>query len=219
MSKAKKTVWDFAGGIAWGDRFESFTPEELNTLEVFSSNAQELAERPFFSSPINFSFKASPEESYQRLAHAGDDAMRSVSMNFRQLWSKDEPRRFEKVHELVRTHAKPGAADGVDIAALLSSLMRRYQEAKAEVAMKHVWKDDPMGEPKETFTAELVIDTWLYGGAFHTDADKRAFVKSWIPSTYEFTFVKAMRRTAVLMWELDVLVRGAIEEAAAVTVA
>lgn len=215
MSKPEKTVWDVADDITWGHRFESFTLEELRKLEVFTVHAVELAERPFFSSPINFSFKASPEESYQRLAHAGDDALRSVAMNFRQLWSPKERSRFEKVHELLRTHAKPGVVDGVDLSELLSSLERRYRVAKAEVAMKHVWVHDPMGQPKETFTVDFVIDRWLYSGKFHTEDDKQDFVESWNPTTYEYTVIKWMRRVAVLMWELDILVRGALEEAGA----
>lgn len=213
MSKSAKTVWDIPEDFQWGDRFESFSPDELRRLETYHELARDMGERPFFSSSVKMSFKASPEESYQHLEHAGDDALRSVSMTFRQMWS-DQPTRVEGVHQLLYDHAKRGSADGVDVRALLSSIIRRYNAAKSEEMMKHVWEHDPFGEPKASFSAEYVIDQWFYSGTrFHWDDDKQAFVESWSREAIEFSYIKAMQNVAGVMWELDVMVAGALEEA------
>lgn len=217
MKKAPE-VWDVVERLKWGHRFEPFTDDELRTLQVYSQHARGLAERPLFSKPLRFAF-ASTAEKPERLQYAGEDALRSTSMHFRQLWSKEERTRFEKVHELIRTHIRGGRIDGVDLKPVLGSVMSRYQSAKAYEAMKHVWADDPMGEPKESFSAEYVIECWLYSDPFHTDDDKVKFRESWTPEGFDFTVIKAMRSVAALMWELDVLVQGALEEAEGAAVA
>lgn len=201
----------------WSSRFESFTEDELRTLRLYDRLAHELGQRTFFQSPQRLSVKASDEESYERLEHAGEDSLRSMAMTFRQLWQQGEPANFESVRAILRRRVAP-SAEGAEALALVDALGRSYKDARREVLMKHVWQDDPMGKPKEVFRTARVVDDWLNGFAFHSDADKAKRVESWSPTSYEWSLIKAINDLAGVMWEMHIVVMGALaavqEEAA-----
>jgi hypothetical protein len=205
-------LFDRLLAIDWSQRFESFDEAELQQLRLYDKLAQDLGRSSFFAAPLTFSVKASPEESYQHLEHAGHDALRSMMMTFRQLWSAKEPARFDATRALLRRHALP-ARDGVDAVELLDEVGTRFKQATSEVMMKNVWKDDPVGEPINVIRARQVIDDWFYAGAFHTDEEKAGRVRRWSPKTYEFTLAKAIHDVAYVMWELQVVVGGVLSAA------
>jgi hypothetical protein len=60
---------------AWDGRFGPLTAPQLQQLRRYHELAHELGRSSFFSQRLTFSVKASPEESYERLEHAGQDAL------------------------------------------------------------------------------------------------------------------------------------------------
>lgn len=201
---------DTLAATEWNERFAPLSPAQLRQLRRYDELAHELGRSAFLSERLTFSVKASPEESYQRLEHAGYDALRSMSMSFRQLWNDGEPARFQTVRQLLRDNALP-PGDEADVRLLLDVLGARFKDATRAEMMRIVWPDDPMGEPKEVIRARQVIDDWLYSGAFHADPDRIARVERWSPTAYEFTLAKALHGVVAVMWELHVVVEGALE--------
>lgn len=202
-------LFDTLASTDWRGRFDDFDETELRRLRLYDKLAHELGHSSFFSQPLTFSVKASPEERYRRLEHAGHDALRSMTMTFRQLWSNKEPARFEAIRALLRNRALP-AHDRVEVVPLLDLLGSRLKQAAAGEMMKHVWKDDPFGTPIEVTYARQVIDDWLYAGPFHADEEKIERVERWSPETYEFTLAKAIRSVSYVFWELHIVVGGAL---------
>ena len=68
-------LWDTLATTDWSRRFESFEDDQLWQLHRYSELADELGKSSFFAQPVNFSFRASVQESYQRLDHAGAAAV------------------------------------------------------------------------------------------------------------------------------------------------
>jgi hypothetical protein len=210
MAYGPLTLIDALVSMDVRSRFESFDDSERNLMVRYHEVCRALGSSTFFSNPVRLSVKAAPDESYERLDHAGRDPLRSMTMDFRQLWMKKEPVRFHAVLGLLRRRAVSAPlADNTE--AILDLLGRRHRRERGVGLMKHVWADDPMGPPIREFTAEQVIDDWLNGGAFHFDADAADRVASWSPAAYEWSLVKAVRGIAGVCWELDILV-GAIVE-------
>jgi hypothetical protein len=197
--------------IDWHGRFAPFTTTQLRQLRRYHELAHELGRSSFFSQRLTFSVKASPEESYQRLEHAGNDALRSMSMSFRQLWDAKEPARFDAVRQLLRDHALL-PRDQVDVRVLLDVLGSRFKAATRSDMMRIVWEDDPMGKPKEVIRARHVIDDWLYSGPFHADEERIARVERWSSKAYEFTLAKALHTIVGVLWELQIVVGGVLED-------
>lgn len=203
--------WDTLATVDWSARFEPFDDDQMWRLRRYSELAHELGKSTFFSAPIEFSFKASAEESYERLDHAGDDALRSMAMSFRQLWEDGEPAQFQTVRNLLRAHLLL-PRDRVDTRLLLDVLGQRYRGARREVMMKDVWEDDPIGEPKAVIRAEQVVNDWLYSGPFHGDKDKIARVARWSDTAYELSLIKAINGITGVIWEMQIVVMGATGE-------
>lgn len=193
----------------WHERFAPLTAPQLQQLRRYHELAHELGRSSFFSQRLTFSVKASPEESYQRLEHAGYDALRSMAMSFRQLWDASEPARFDAVRQLLRDKALP-TREGSYMRVLLDVLGSRFKAATRAEMMRIVWEDDPMGEPKEVIRARQVIDDWLYSGAFHADKARVARVQRWSTTSYEFTLAKALHAIVGVIWELQIVVGGVL---------
>jgi hypothetical protein len=204
-----RDVFDTLVETNWTSRFESFTDDELRRLRLYDQLADELGRRSFFSSPQRLSVKLSVEESYSRLEHAGEDSLRSMAMTFRHVWQPGEPANFDSIRSLLRSRAAPSRA-GAEAVGLLDVLGKRFKEARREEMMKHVWEDDPMGKPKKVFRASQVVDDWINGYAFHKDSDKAERVASWSPTQYEWTLTKAINEFAGVIWELHIVVMGAL---------
>lgn len=194
--------FDTLASTDWHGRFAPFTPPQLRQLRRYHELAHELGRSSFFSQRLTFSVKASPEESYQRLEHAGYDALRSMSMSFRQLWDAREPARFDAVRQLLRGNALP-PRDGVDVRVLLEVLGCRFKAATRSEMMR-------LSEPKEVIRARQVIDDWLYSGPFHADEARVARVERWSSTAYEFTLAKAIHAIVGVIWELQIIVGGAL---------
>jgi hypothetical protein len=75
----------------------------------------------------------------------------------------------------------------------------------------------PGGKPKDVIRARQVIEDWLYSGPFHAKKDKIERVKRWSPTAYEFTVTKAIHAVVGVMWELQIIVMGALGELATAT--
>lgn len=206
MTYGPKDFFDTLAETNWSDQFESFSAEERERLRLYSSLAYDLGQEDFHQEPLELSVRASPEESYQRLEHAGRTQLRSMAMVFRQLWMQGEPARFNDMRNLLRRRAAPGASD---VLTMLDLLGARYKAAAREVMMKNVWADDPMGEPISVVRAEQVIDDWLYSGPFHTDAEKVERVRAWSAVPYEYSLAKSILGVAAVMWEMDLIVQDA----------
>lgn len=186
----------------WQRRLTAFASDERRVLELFLQRAGELGQRTFFASP----HKLTVDGHGERIEHAGEDALRSMALTFRHLWQPGEPARFHTVLALIRSHVDRAAVDSEHTEALVDLIGVRYREACREVQMKHVWKHDPFGKPKEVFRASRVIDDWMNGVAFHSDEDKAGRVGSWSPVAYEWALVKSMHDIALVMWELHLIV-------------
>src|SRR4051794_28795987 len=98
-------LFDTLAQTDWSGRFESFDEDDMRDLRLYAKLAGELGRRPFFASPQRLSFKASAAESYQRFDPAGDDALRSMAVNSRQLVMEGNPAEFKRVRSLLRNHA------------------------------------------------------------------------------------------------------------------
>jgi hypothetical protein len=209
MSYGPKDLFDTLLALDWAGRFESFNADELRRLELYDSLAVELGERPFFAQPQVLTLKAGPDGSSQDLQHAGEDPLRSMAMTFRQLWMTGEPAEFQGVRGMLRKRAK-SPRDRVDVVVPLDELGRRYRDATREVRMKDVDRADPFGEPLRVHRARQVIDDWLYSGPFHTEPARVQRVQAWSRPGYEWALVESINEIASVMWELHLVVRGAL---------
>ena len=84
MTMGPKDLFDTLAETDWTARFESFDAAETRRLRLYDRVASDLGHASFFAQPQRLSVKASPDESYERFEHAGDDALRSMTMIFRQ---------------------------------------------------------------------------------------------------------------------------------------
>lgn len=212
MVVGPQTFFDALATLDVGSRFEPLTESQLDALGRYHQLAGELGTSTFFSGPVRLSVKASAAESYERLEHAGFDPLRSMTMSFRQLWMSKEPTRFHAILNILRSAIPTNGLGSTRTRAVLDHLGRRHRHARAISLMKHVRVDDPMGRPIREFTAEQVIDDWLYGGAFHFDPDAAERVASWSPNAYEWSLIKAITAVAGVCWELDLLVGAILEQ-------
>lgn len=208
MSSSATDLFERLAATDWSCRFESFSARDFELLALYDELASDLGRAGFFSQPQTLSVKAADDGSYEKLEHAGADALRSMTMTFRQLWSPKEPARFQKILAVLRTHALSEQTTD-----LLDEIGVAYRRATRQVHMKHVWKDDPMGAPIEEFRASDIIDDWFYSGPFHTDRTKQARVNSWSPTAYEWSLIKAINEIAGVMWQLRSVVAGVLAAA------
>jgi hypothetical protein len=202
------TLFDALASTDVGSRFGRFDFEDLDLLLRYHHICRALASSTFFSNPVRLSVKVAPDERYRRLDHAGRDPLRSMAMDFRQHWMKKEPARFHAILLILRRGIAPGP-HALQTRAILDHLGRRHRDKMKATLMRHVWADDPMGPSVREFTAEQVIDDWLYGGAFHFDADAARRVESWPSTHYEWSLINPITAIAGVCWELDLLA-GAI---------
>jgi hypothetical protein len=212
MCASAPDLFDRLAAIDWGDRFDTFSADEQQVLALYHALAQELGQHDFFAEPQRLSVGADDDGSYERVEHAGPHVLRSMTMVFRQMWSKREPAQASKVLSVLRRHAV-----GPSTVSLLDEIGEHLRAAGRRELMKHVWIDDPMGTPKQVFRAAEVIDDWLYSGAFHTDLDKKAKVAGWSAASYEGSLIKGIADVAAVMWELDIVVGGVLEAVAVST--
>ena len=210
MSIGPKDLFDTLVETDWSGRFESFDAAEIQRLRLYEHLASELGHASFFAAPQQLSVKVSPEESYERFGHAGHDALRSMTMIFRQLWRSGETAHYGAIRALLRNHAKP-TPRGAEAVVLLDVVGKRFKAERREVLMKHVWEHDPCGKPIREFRAARVLDDWFNGVLFHPDEEKAQHVRAWSPTAYEFSAVKAINRIAGVMWELHIVVAGVLD--------
>lgn len=210
MTTGAKDLFDTLVETDWSGRFESFNAADVRRLRLYDRLASDLGHASFFAQPQRLSAKASAEESYERFEHAGTDTLRSMTMIFRQLWQPGEAAQYDAIRALLREHAKP-TQRGAEAVVLLDAIGKRFKAKRRDVLMKHVWEHDPVGKPIRVFRAAGVLDDWFNGVLFHPDEDKEQRVRAWSPTAYEFSAVKAINRIAGVMWELHIVVAGALE--------
>jgi hypothetical protein len=212
MTIGPKDLFDTLVQTDWSGRFESFDIAETRRLRLYHRLASELGHASFFAKPQTLSLKVSPEESYELFEHAGEDALRSMTMIFRQLWQEGETTQYEAIRSLLRGHAKE-TERGVEAVALIDALGKRFKAERRQVLMKRVWEHDPVGEPIREVRAARVLDDWFNGALFHPDEEKAQSVRVWSATAYEFSAAKAVNRIAAIMWELDLIVGGVLATA------
>lgn len=184
--------------------FTRFEPEELSVLRRYHRLCRAIRESTFFQQPVRFHFGVDGET----LEHAGYDALRSMLADFRQLWMKREPTRFEKILELLRSHAEErGSGASAQAIIELDALAERNEEARSRPMMSFVDPDNPM-KVIENVPAEQAIDDWLYSGPFHLNPKKASRAAVWGDTAQEYTVTKVAREYAVLRSQLDVVVQG-----------
>jgi hypothetical protein len=177
--------------------FRPFSQEDLDLLGAYHDAVGGVASRPLFADGIKFSFSSGQNAGPPSLEHAGDDALRSVMIDFRRLWLQKERTHFTKVLTLLREHSEDESAT-----TMLNALGRDFREACRDELMATTDPKDP-GKTR-LIRARQVINDWLNGGSFHDDVDARERVKRWSPATYEFSLIKAVNRVSNVCLALDV---------------
>jgi hypothetical protein len=133
-------------------------------------------------------------------------------MDFPQLWMKGERTFFPRLRNRLRRNAVARAAPSSQEAVTqLDGIGRRYTTALNETMMSFVDPSRPLVSIKN-FTAEDIINNWLYAGAMHWDEEKVAFVERWSKVSYEFQLSKAIHALCDSYWELDLLVQRILNE-------
>lgn len=198
--------------IPCAEAFEGFDSSDTTTLRRYHEVCTALGESNFMSQGVRLTFKASRQESYRKLEHAGPAELRSVMMDVRQLWMKNERTHFPTVRNMLRRHAlaKRSAASVVAVEQI-DGIGHRYAEALRSPLMNFVDAANPM-LVLQSVTAEEVVKDWLYSGAAHWDQEREARVKRWSKDGYEFSLTKAMNSMCDVYWELDLFIQGILAQ-------
>jgi hypothetical protein len=182
--------------------FRPFDQDELRLLGAYHELVDGVAGRPLFAEGIKFRIGGGAESEPTILQHAGEDALRSVMIDFRRLWMQKEPTRFGNVLKLLREHS-----EDEETTASLDALGRDFKDACRDELMGIRDPSDPenMRKIKPIF-ARQVIDDWMNGDSFHGDPDARDRVSRWSPPAYEFSLIKAVNRISNVCLALDVVI-------------
>jgi len=198
--------------VRCADAFQGFDSVQATTLRRYHELCAALGESGFLSQRVRLTVKASRQESYEKLDHAGPAELRSAMMDLRQLWMQGDRTHFPTVRKMLRRSALAiGSSASEEAVQQLDGIGRRYKQALNTTLMSLVDPDNPMVRVKD-ISAEQVIDDWLYAGAAHWDEDRDARVKMWSKVSYEFSLSKALHALCDSYWELDVLVQGILDE-------
>jgi hypothetical protein len=197
--------------------FLPFSSELAQDIRFYRELCVRLGMSSFFNTKIQFSVRSGPDARGTKLDHAGRDALRSLMIDFRQLWGDGERAQFTKIRSQLRKNAAkrdgPSASQAV---ALLDDLGRRYKVEMDKAVMSFVAADNPFEHVKDVPASEVVGD-WLYGGEFHLDPEKAARRQMWSADAFEWSLIKTLHAAAGCYWELDVLVQGILAEPALLT--
>lgn len=188
--------------------FQAFSKEALDLLALYHELVGGVVGRPFFSGGVKFSFGAGRDGQPPSLQHAGEDALRSVMIDFRRLWLQKEPTRFGNVLGLMRKHAVDGA-----VIVALDELGRDFKDACRDGVMGKIDPSHPDNPEKIIpIRARQVIDDWINGDSFHGDPEARERVRRWSPPAYEFSLIKAVNRVSNVCLALDVPIAAILAE-------
>jgi hypothetical protein len=188
--------------------FAPFSSEMAQDIRFYRELCVRLGTSSFFNTKTEFSFHSGPEGRGTKLDHAGSDALRSLMVDFRQLWGDGERAQFTKVRSQLRKNAADGnTAAASQVVVLLDDLGRRYKLEMNKAVMSFVAPDNLFEHVKEVPASEVVGD-WLYGGEFHLDPEKAARRQMWSADAFEWSLIKTLHAAAGCYWELDVLVQG-----------
>ncbi len=192
--------------------FLRFDSETVKTLRRYHELCAAVGESKFFSHGVTFRFSAQAgQQPREELDHAGHEALRSLMMDLRQLWMQGERTRFQTVLGILRRNAMAlGSVASAEAISQLDGIGKRYRKSMRKTTMSFVERERPLVPVKE-FSAEDVIHSWLYGGNFHWDEEKAAFIDVWRPESYEFTLSKAIHAASDSFWELDLLIQAILQ--------
>ena len=176
--------------------FKQFDVEDLRDLEAFAGLCARLTDRVLFQQGTRFHFSASVTDGvHQRLEHAGEDALRSMMMDFRRLWMSGEPTFFPRVRNKVRSHADPEMPQGAAALAVIDLLGKEFKEACEEGVLGVLRQGVPENPDNiKWIKAHEVVNDWINGDAFHGDPARQARVERWETSSYEFVLIKGVNR-------------------------
>jgi hypothetical protein len=189
------------------EAFSPFSSDDLARLRRYLDICESLAERRFFTERINFSARISIDRpNYENLEHAGEDALRSAVLDFRQLWMDKEITHFPTIRNRLRRRAvSKGTVESAIAISELDRLGKKYSDERNRSMMRRVHPENPT-QAIAHIRAHQVVEDWLYGGVIHFDPDSAARVKAWPPSTYEWTLIKSIHGLVKVYLELTVLV-------------
>ncbi len=194
--------------------FKRFDPEDLAHLEAFANLCERLNDRALFKQGARFHFSASSTNGvHQHLEHAGEDALRSMMMDFRRLWMSSEPTFFPRLRNRVRAHADPAVPQGAAALAAIDLLGRDFKEACEDGALG-LFEQGETESPDNIrwIKARQVVDDWINGDAFHGDPEPQARVGIWEASSYEFVLIKAVNRITNVWLAFCVLLVAILDE-------
>lgn len=194
--------------IDCSNAFLPFGSEEIATPQRYHELCVALGESDFFGQRVRFHFGSEGET----LEHAGYNDLVAMLADFRQLWMKREQTRFDKVLEMVRARAQPETRTASQQARRqLTDLEQRYAKARERPMMSFVDPRNPMNVIDHV-PAERALDDWLYSGVFHLNKNKAARSEGWGATAYEYTITKIVHDYVGLLWELDIVVQGILNE-------
>jgi hypothetical protein len=121
--------------VPCGEVFGPFDADQAAIMRQYDRLCVALGESGFLSQEVRFTFKASRAESYSRLDHAGRPELRSMMMDFRQLWMKGNPTYFRAVRNMLRrntqTKGSPSASDEAVLSSTVSGVATRRLSARS----------------------------------------------------------------------------------------
>lgn len=148
----------------WFGRFARFSPSQL---ELYQRRTGELGQHTFLRHPRRVELRSDVIGVHETLQHAGLDALRSMTMTFRQLWMPKKPAEFRKVHKKLRAHVAEDDS-GIQAWVWLDEVGKNFSVARREPRAGFAALGDSRRRI-EDLVNEDVIDDWLYGVAFHSD--------------------------------------------------
>lgn len=184
------------GEVNVREAFDAFESEELERLGLFSTVCHSLNDRDLFAEGVRFSPFGPDSSGEGRLKHAGEDALRSMMMDFRLMWLKREPTNSETIRDLLGRRVREDGAEAELAACLINQLGDDFEQALKSPAMGPATSPNA-DETSETTnrTAGQVIADWMSAGAFHGDrAAPAKRVRQWSPETYEYVLIKSVNR-------------------------
>ncbi len=183
---------------------DAMTPpgEELRwRLERFLEVVQGLTRSPLFTSPsIGLNLVPRGDELFdvECVTPVDDFEMRGMLTYFRHLWLSGEPAQFGRLRGDLRHHVEAsGLPASAELVGWLDGVGRADRVARRSFPDFSVLEAEtsPVGVVRdETVRAERIIDDWVNGEVFHSDAQQKARI-DWAGDVeaYRFALLAAVQ--------------------------
>lgn len=162
---------------------EPLSPEEWRSIISFRQRAENLQQSTYFASDASLGAELKGDSSGIVSSSASglpsDDSLAALLLAFRHFYINDEPASFLKVLNILPRHNRHP-----DLVEFCKNLKERWQKALFGGLMKMSLDDDALN-------AQQILDLWLNGHYFHTDAIKAKKLEA-LASVLGADFVKFM---------------------------